>query len=254
MSMKFRLGYSSLQWQEPNLEDALKLIKDTGWDGWEVRQSLNWLGPAKRLRSLSDNAGLDIACVTARGISLDRNPEMLEENKRRIDYTAELEADVFMFMGAGKPKDREVSRDDIKALAELADEFADYASQYNLDVCYHIHVGTTVDNKEDWMLLMDMMQQCKLCIDISHSGIWGYAPEDSIKDYKDRLVYMHIQDYINPPAMTELGEGKVDIARAMKALEEIGYDRWVVTCPGSTDRSDLEKMRINRAYLASIGY
>jgi sugar phosphate isomerase/epimerase len=54
--------------------------------------------------------------------------------------------------------------------------------------------------------------------------------------------------------MTELGEGKVDIPKAMKALEEIGYDRWVVTCPGSTDRSDLEKMQINRAYLASIGY
>ena len=252
--MQFRLGYSSLQWKEPNLEDALKLTKDTGWDGWEVRQSLDWLGPAKRLRDLSDNAGLDIACVTARGISLDKNPKMLEENKRRIDYTAELEADVFMFMGAGKPKDREVGREDITALAELADEFADHASQYDLDVCYHIHVGTTVDNKEDWILLMDIMQQCKLCIDISHSHIWGYAPEDSIKDYKDRLVYMHLQDYVNPPAMTELGEGKVDIPKSMKALEEIGYNRWIVVCPGSTDRSDLEKMQINRAYLANIGY
>jgi sugar phosphate isomerase/epimerase len=254
ISMKFKLGYSSLHWKEPNLEETLKQIKDTGWDGWEVRQSLEWLGPAKHLRDLSDNAGLDIACVTARRISLDRNPEILEENKQRIDYTAELEADVFMFMGAGKPKDREVSREDIAALAELADQLADYASQYDLDVCYHIHVGTTVDNKEDWVLLMDMMQQCKLCIDISHSDIWGYAPEDSIRDYKDRLVYVHIQDYINPPAMTELGEGKVDIPRAMKTLEEIGYDRWVVTCPGSTDRSDLEKMQVNRAYLTSIGY
>jgi inosose dehydratase len=252
--MKSKLGYSSLQWQKPNLEEALKKIKDTGWDGWEVRQSLDWLGSAKRLRNLSDNAGLDIACVTATGISLDDNLNMLEENKKRIDYTAELEADVFMFMGAGKPKDREVNRDDIAKLAELGDKFADYASQYNLDVCYHIHVGTTVDNKEDWILLMDMMQQCKLCIDISHSDIWGYAPKDSIEDYKDRLVYVHVQDYINPPEMTELGEGKVDIPQAMKALEEIGYNRWIVVCPGSTNRSDQEKMQINRAYLASIGY
>ena len=252
--MKFKLGYSSLRWKKPNLEDVLKQIKDTGWDGWEVRQSLDWLGPAKSLRSLSDNMGLDIACVTASGISLDKNPEMLEGNKKRIDYTAELEADAFMFMGAGKPKDREVKSEDIKALAELADELADYASQYDLDVCYHIHVGTTVDSKEDWILLMDMMQQCKLCIDISHSEIWGYAPEDSIKDYKDRLAYMHIQDYINPPAMTELGEGKVDIPRAMKTLEEIDYERWVVVCPGGTDRSDMEKMQINRSYLTSIGY
>ena len=126
--MKFKLGYSSLQWQKPNLEEALKKIKDTGWDGWEVRQSLDWLGSAKRLRSLSDDAGLEMACVTATGISLDNNPKMLEENKRRIDYTAELEADVFMFMGAGKPKDRVINRDDIARLAELADQFASYAS------------------------------------------------------------------------------------------------------------------------------
>jgi len=54
--------------------------------------------------------------------------------------------------------------------------------------------------------------------------------------------------------MTELGEGKVDIPGAMKTLEEIGYNRWIVTCPGSTNRSDLEKMQINRSYLSSIGY
>lgn len=250
----FKLGYSSLQWQKPVIKDALQQIKDTGWQGWEVRQSLEWLGPAKQLRNLSDSIGLDIACVTANWISLDNNAEMLEGNKRRIDYTAELEADVFMFMGAGKPKDRDVNHKDIAALAELGDKLAEYASQYNLDVCYHIHVDTTVDSKKDWILLMDMMKQCKLCIDISHSDIWGYDPKESIKYYKDRLVYVHIQDYINPPAMTELGEGKVDIPGAMKTLEEIGYNRWIVTCPGSTNRSDLEKMQINRSYLKNIGY
>ena len=51
-SMEFKLGYSSLRWKEPNVEEALKQIKDTGWDGWEVRQSLDWLGSAKRLRVL----------------------------------------------------------------------------------------------------------------------------------------------------------------------------------------------------------
>ena len=37
--MKFKLGYSSLHWKEPNLEEALKQIKDTGWDGWAARPS-----------------------------------------------------------------------------------------------------------------------------------------------------------------------------------------------------------------------
>ena len=79
----FKLGYSSLQWQKPVIKDALQQIKDAGWQGWEVRQSLEWLGPAKQLRNLSDSIGLDIACVTANWISLDNNREMIEGNKQR---------------------------------------------------------------------------------------------------------------------------------------------------------------------------
>lgn len=253
--MSFKLGYSSLRWQTPDLEKMLSEMREAGWEGWEMRQSLDWIGTPKRVREICRRVGIKLAIIVARGISLDQEPIMLEQNKRRIDFAAEVEADGFMFMGGAKPKDRAVNDADIQALVELSDELADYASQYKLDVSYHIHTGTTIDSIEDWKKFMSQIKKCKLCIDVSHSALWGYNPSESIKRYKDRLVYMHLQDYLHPD-WVELGEGNIlDFPAALKTLEEIGYNRWVITCPGqASNRSDFERMKINREYLRGLGY
>ncbi|MBI4530552.1 MAG: sugar phosphate isomerase/epimerase [Candidatus Latescibacteria bacterium] len=250
----FKLGYSSLRWQTPDLERVLASVMEAGWEGWELRQSLDWLGSARRVRRISSQAGLPVAVVVGTGISLDGNREIKERNKRRIDFAAEVEADAFMFMGAGRPYGRPPTDDEIMALAEFSDELADYAAQYSLDVCYHIHTGTTIDSREEWTRLMEMLQVCKLCIDVSHSAFWGYDPSESIRDYRGRLIYVHLQDH-RGYHFVELGEGDLlDFPRTLKTLDEIGFDRWVVACPGETDRSDEEKMQINRAYLKGLGY
>ena len=102
--MGFKFGYSTLRWQHPDFEALLTQLKDAGWDGWEMRQSLDWVGTPQRIRQVCNNVDLPIAAVTARGLPIDKNPEQMELNKRRIDFAAEVEADCFMFMGAGKPR------------------------------------------------------------------------------------------------------------------------------------------------------
>ncbi|MBI4551797.1 MAG: sugar phosphate isomerase/epimerase [Candidatus Latescibacteria bacterium] len=252
--MPFKFAYSSLWWQTPDLEVVLRQMKEAGWAGWEVRQSLDWLGSAKRVKTISDRAGVPVAVVCGTGIALDGNTEMKERNKRRIDFAAEVGADTFMFMGAGRPRGRPTSDAEINALAELSDEFAEYAAQYRLDVCYHIHTSTTIDSREEWEKLMRAMKKSQLCIDVSHSAFWGYDPARAIRDFRDRLVYVHLQDY-KGYRFVELGEGGLlDFAAVMRTLEEIGYNRWITVCPSSTDLPDDEKMRRDRAYLRRLGY
>ena len=263
--MSFKLGYSTLRWQTPDFESLLTQLKASGWDGWEMRQSLDWVGPPKRIRQICDNVGLPVAVVTARGIPLDRNREQMELNKRRMDFAAEVGADCFMFMGAGKPQDRPVDDSDIAALAEVSEEWADYAYQYDLEVCYHIHTNTTVDSIADWAKYMSLLRKCKLCIDVSHSALWGYDPVESIRKYKDALIYVHLQDYGSTSGggdkpyqvdWVDVGGGTVmDFPKIMKTLEEIGYNRWVTACPGQdSGYSDEERMHINRRYLRKLGY
>ncbi|MXX05117.1 MAG: hypothetical protein F4Z49_15410 [Gemmatimonadetes bacterium] len=87
--MKFKLGFSGLRWQTPDLDEILGQLRETGWDGWEIRQSLDWLGSAKRVKTISDRAGVQVAVVTGTGITIDGNHEMKERNKRRIDFAAD---------------------------------------------------------------------------------------------------------------------------------------------------------------------
>ncbi len=263
--MGFKFGYSTLRWQQPDFEKLLTQLKDAGWDGWEMRQSLDWAGTPRRIRRMCEDVDMPIAAVTARGLPIDKNFEQMELNKRRIDFAAEVGADCFMFMGTGKPSDRPISNSDLAKLADVSEEWAEYASRYGLDVCYHIHTNTTVDSIEDWAKYMSLLRKCKLCIDVSHSALWGFDPIESIRRYKDVLVYVHLQDYsgfiggddssYNVDWVDVGGGTAMDFPGIMSTLEELNYDRWITACPGMVeDRSDEERMTVNREYLRQLGY
>ena len=53
--MSFPLAYSALRWQNPKLEQSLVQLREAGWDGWEARQSLDWLGSARRVSQICDS-------------------------------------------------------------------------------------------------------------------------------------------------------------------------------------------------------
>ena len=112
---------------------------------------------------------------------------------------------------------------------------------------------------------MSLLRKCKLCIDVSHSALWGYDPIASIRRYSDVLVYVHLQDYSGYTGgdgnsydvdWVDVGAGNVmDFPGIMSTLAELNYDRWITACPGMVeDRSDEERMTVNRAYLRQLGY
>ena len=159
---------------------------------------LDWVGPPSRLRRICDNAGMPLAVFTAIGVPGNLDWENAERNRRRIDYAAEMEVDCFMFMTGQKPEDRPVSEDDIRAAAEGAEAWAEYAAQYNLELSYHIHTNTLVDSREHWHLYMSLLEKTRLCIDVSHAYLWGYDPVEAIRDFRTQLNYVHLQEYHFP--------------------------------------------------------
>lgn len=268
--MTFKLGYCSLRWKTPDLESALAALKEAGWNGWEGRLPLDWMGPPARLRRICENTDMPLKIYTAQGSPDNRDWENVERNKRRIDFAAEMEADCFMYMNGSKPQGRPVSQDDIKAAAEGAEAWADYAAQYGLELSYHIHTNLLVDSSEDWRTYMSLLDKAKLCIDVSHAQLWGYDPVQSIRDFKEQLNYVHLQDYSSStrradgyydPAWVSVGEAeKCDFPAIAKVLEEIGYDRWVTGCPGvpTPGREDPMSMAQDSKamydYMRRVGY
>jgi sugar phosphate isomerase/epimerase len=268
--MAFRLGYCTLRWKNPDLEPALEALKAAGWNGWEGRLSLDWLGPPKRLRRICENAGMPMTIYTAGGSPDDRSWENVELNRRRMDYAAEMGVDCFMYMNGRKPENRPVSDDEIKSAAEGAEQWAEYAAQYGLELSYHIHTNLLVDSTEHWKKYMSHLDKARLCIDVSHAQLWGFDPVEAIKQFKDQLNYVHLQDYSSTsrgkdgeylPVWCSVGEAVAcDFPAIARALEEIGYDRWVTGCPGQMKpgREDALSMAIDSKamyeYMRGAGY
>ncbi len=268
--MQFKLGYSTLRWQEPDLEPALETLKKAGWDGWEARMPADWLGPPSRLRRVCENVGLPMAVYTASGSPDVRDWAHVERNHRRMEYAAEVGADCFMFMSGVKPAGRSVTEDDLTAAAEGAEAWAEYAESLGLEISYHIHTNTLVDSVADWKFYSERLRKARLCIDVSHAKLWGYDPSDSIRDFRSRLNYMHLQDYASTsrdesgrydPVWCDVGEGPdVDFVAIRRALVEIGFSRWVTSCPGipipgaDDPISEARRSRKTYAFLRRIGY
>jgi len=268
--MTFKLGYATLRWQNPDLEAALTELKRAGWDGWEGRAPLDWLGTPKHLRKICEDTGMPLAVYTASGSPDSRDRAHVERNKRRVEFAAEMGADCFMFMSGPKPEGREVTKDDIERAAAGAEQWAGYAAQYGLELSYHIHTNLLVDSIEEWKLYMSQLDRARLCIDVSHAELWGYDPVQAIVDFWDQLNYVHLQDYASctrreagryNPVWVDVGQAEcLDFAGVLKTLAEKGFDRWVTACPGEPvpgqedPLSEARRSARMREYLKGLGY
>ena len=75
--MPFKLGFATLRWTDPDLEPCLEMLKAAGWDGWEARFSLDWLGTPQRLRGICDRVGLPLAVFNCDWQSRPQRPSNL---------------------------------------------------------------------------------------------------------------------------------------------------------------------------------
>ncbi len=240
--MSFKLAYSTLRWREPDLEPALVALKEAGWDGWECRLDLDWLGTPQRVKQICDNADMPMVVYTASGRPEDSDAATFARNQRRMEFAAEMGVDCFMYMSGRKPEGRAVTDDDIKRAAAAADAWAEFAEPLGLELSYHIHTNLLVDNIEHWQLYMQQLDKAKLCIDVSHAELWGYDPAQSLRDFQDQLNYVHLQDYASctvkeegkyNPVWVAVGEAEcLDFVEVRETLEAMNFDRWVTGCPG----------------------
>ncbi len=251
--MPFPLAYSTLFWNHPDLESDLAQLRDSGWQGWEARQSLDWLGSARRVRQICAQVGIEVAAICGPNATLDTGDPSHQINKRRIEFAADLEVATFMTKGPGR-SDQATTDDDLKRMAAVYDDLSVYGESLGVTVTFHPHINHLVDSADEWRRFMGFLQHCRLCLDMSHAVHWGYDPVQAVRDFADRLAYVHLHDY-KDGGTVELGEGPMcDYPAFLQTLAEVGYQNWITVCPGQTVRSDREKMQINRAYLRCIGY
>ena len=162
-------------------------------------------------------------------------------------------------------------RDRIATIATLGTE------EYGLTVGIHAHAAGFVDFEPELERLLDEVDErnLKICFDTGHHSYAGFDPVAFMKRHMNRISYMHFKD-IDPVVKAEaierrtgfydacgqgifcnLGKGDVDFPAVRKVLLETGYEGWCTVeqdCDPLLDPDTLGDARVNRDYLASIGF
>ena len=140
----------------------------------------------------------------------------------------------------------------------------------------HQHIGTLVETEAEARRLLEMTDSAALglCLDTGH---WTFGaggdPAAAVREFRDRVWHVHFKDVEPSVAATsrveqwdgpaavghgvfcELGMGCVDFPGVLAALDDVGFDGWIVVeqdvLPGMG--MPRESARRNREYLHSIG-
>lgn len=122
---------------------------------------------------------------------------------------------------------------------------ADHVAKYGLVGTFHPHVDCHVQTEAQIESLL-ANTNVQLCLDTGHHVYGGGEPISFYRKHADRIPYIHVKDCdlavkkkmdeekwsfakaVTENIMTEPGNGTIDLAELHKALEEKGYDGWVV--------------------------
>lgn len=162
-------------------------------------------------------------------------------------------------------------RDRIATIARLGTE------EFGLTVAIHAHAAGFMDFEPELERLLDEVDDrlLKICFDTGHHSYAGFDPVAFLRRHVGRVSYMHFKD-IDPRVKANviargtgfydacgqgifcnLGKGDVDFPAVRQILLDAGYQGWCTVeqdCDPTLDVRPVEDARLNRDYLASIGF
>ena len=237
----------------PTLEAVVQEIAQAGYVGFEIFDGdlLLYEGKPQEFRDLMSKTGMVLSGVYTGGnfIFEEVLPEELSKIKRVAELASQIEAE-FLIVGGGAVRAGGIVDEDYRRLGKALDEVQKIASDCGLNVSYHPHLGTCCEN---WNQLVRVMENTTigLCPDTAHIVAGGTDLVTLVSLFGDRINYVHLKDYKDGKFL-ELGEGMVDFKAFAKALQERGYDGWIVVELDFATRTPSESLVMNTRYLKAV--
>lgn len=135
-----------------------------------------------------------------------------------------------------------------KSMVDGLNEAGRIAKKYGLELVYHPHAGTIVEQREDVDRLMAETDEdaVSLLYDTGHAFFGNYDPMDQLTRYYDRIKYVHYKDVrediwnktikenltfreaVLEGLFTVPGDGCIDFEPVLEELMKRGYQGWTV--------------------------
>ena len=143
-----------------------------------------------------------------------------------------------------------MAKSDWKPYAHEMTELAKRLADEDLKLCYHHHMGTIIETRDDISRFMDAVREpVNLLLDTGHATWGGSDPAELARTYRERISHVHTKD-VRPAVIAQAkdenwsfldsilgkgkalgtytvpGDGAIDYVAVFKALK--GYSGWVV--------------------------
>ena len=249
--MSLRYAYNTNGAASHRLDDALRLIADSGYDGVALTLDHHhhdpfaddWAAASERLaRHLGD---LSLGCVIETGARYLLDPRQKHEPtlvtadaegrarriaflNRAIDVAALLNAEAVSFW-AGVPKPG-VDRDAARAwLHEGLERVLDHAEARGVTAAFEPEPGMLIEAVAEYAELAERHPRLTLALDTGHCLVTeDIEPDEAVRAYRDRLGTVAIED-MRRGDHTHLpfGQGDMDVPAVLRALRDVSFDRLV---------------------------
>ena len=265
--MKLKLSNAPCSWgiefvdnpTNPSWSRVLDEIKTAGYSATE-------LGP---LGYLPTDTGLLKAELSKRNLKIiagtlfqhlhdrSKREDILSFTKKSCEVLQALEAKYMVVIDhvasprtdqAGqKDTATRLSNDDWSAMMETIRQASKICLDHGITPTLHAHTGTFIEYQDELDRAMTDLDEnlVSLCLDTGHCYYAGIRPQDAIKQYAERIKYVHFKDInsvIHQQVVTQgidfykaisngvfcpLGQGGVDFAAVRQELVAMDYQGWV---------------------------
>ncbi len=261
-----RFGYAAITWNGKD-EQAIKDISEIGFRGIQLRNNIlkEYSDRPKALRDLLDQHHLEMVALSSGGVVTNSGTEAGEIAKHvaNAKFVHDVGGRYLQVTDSARPKVRQPEAADFKQLGRMLTEIGKRTTDLGVPLGYHNHMGSLGESPAEVGAIMSESDQryVKLELDIAHYQQGGGDPAKAIRQYGDRLLFLHIKDVESLATpdergrvyrFVELGRGKVDLPAVFAALKDVRFRGWaVVELDSVTDQSrgPKESALISKKYL-----
>ena len=239
---KIHFGYAAITWNG-NDAQAIKEISELGFPGIQLRSNIlkDYGEQPKALRDLLDQHHLEMVALSSGGVSIAPGSENDEIAKhvRNAKFVHDVGGHYLQVTDSARPKGRKPEAADFKELGRVLTEIGKRAVDLGMPVGYHNHMGSLGEAPDEVDRIMEAAdpRYVKLELDIAHYQQGGGDPARAIRQYHDRLLFLHIKDVESVATSdergrtyrwVELGRGRVNLPAVFAALKEVRFRGWTV--------------------------
>lgn len=217
---------------------------------------------------LLDSHGFTLSALYGGGRFSDpaKRQETVDYNERVAKFLSTVGCDRIVFGPGGPRTPGGTTPGELAEAVKTIDEAAKRCAEMGVKACLHPHLFTELQDQKEIEFVMDNTdpEAVFFCPDTAHLSKAGIDVAGIIRDYADRVAYMHIKDVtpddVDPsafpdfkgteslPIFCELGLGTVDLQGIMKVVREIGYDGWITMEIDASTSTPSNSLRICRDY------